>query len=90
VKRSTAQRDRDRAAIKRGRPACGICGEAIDYTLPYLDPREFVVDHVTPLDAGGADVLANKQAAHRDCNRKKSNRLDGGPIIRRSRSLTRP
>ncbi|WP_280110255.1 HNH endonuclease [Segniliparus rugosus] len=25
-----------------------------------------------PLSKGGADVLANKQAAHRDCNRAKS------------------
>ena len=90
MKRSTAQRDRDRASIKRGRPACGICGEAIDYTLPYLDSREFVVDHVVPLDAGGADVLANKQAAHRTCNRTKGARTDGGPIIRRSASLQRP
>ena len=87
ARRSTTQRDGARAAIKRTRAACGICGEPIDYTLPYRDPRAFVVDHVIPLDAGGPDTLSNMQAAHRSCNRAKSNRVDGGPIIRRSGSL---
>lgn len=86
--RSTTIRDRHRAAIRRAQPACGICGQPIDYTLPYLDPLSFVVDHIVPIDAGGADVLANKQASHRTCNRTKGKRVDGGPIIRRSSSLT--
>lgn len=87
--RNTAQRDRDRRHIMRGHPECGspyhdcgqkhpdcgICGEPIDYELPYLDPWEFVVDHVVPVIAGGSDTLPNKQAAHRCCNRDKSDRL---------------
>lgn len=84
--RNTAQRDRDRERIRRTKAACGICGGAIDYTLPYLDPGEFTVDHKTALANGGADTLANKQAAHRACNRAKSNK-DHAPIVRRSRSL---
>ena len=84
--RNTAQRDRDRAAIKRTGAGCHICGEPIDYTLPYLHPREYVVDHVVPLSKGGADDLSNKKAAHRDCNSKKRAR-EYAPIVRRSRSL---
>ncbi|WP_406083097.1 HNH endonuclease [Micromonospora zamorensis] len=87
--RSTTIRDRHRAIIARSQPPCGICGEEIDYTLPYLDPGEFVVDHIVPRNRGGADTLANKQAAHRLCNRLKSDKFDGGPIMRRSGSLTR-
>jgi 5-methylcytosine-specific restriction endonuclease McrA len=71
VTRNTATRDRDRNAIKRERPPCGICGGEIDYTLPYLDPMSYVVDHVVPIVKGGPDTLDNKQAAHRSCNSRK-------------------
>lgn len=84
--RSTTQRDRDRAAIRRTRAACGICGDPIDYRLPHTDPMSFVVDHVVALVNGGADVLANKQAAHRRCNRAKSDKHHAD-IVRRSGSL---
>lgn len=90
MKRNTAQRDRDRASIRRGHPACALCGEPIDYSLRYPHPRSFVVDHKTPLIAGGLDHLSNKQPAHRDCNRDKGARLDGGPVVRRSGSIKRP
>ena len=73
ARRNTTRRDRDRSYIRRTQPPCGICGEAIDYALPYLDPRSFVVDHVVPLK-GGLDVRENKQAAHRSCNRTKSDK----------------
>ena len=91
--RNTAQRDRDRAAIAASKPPCYLCGEPIDYTLPYLHPMSFVVDHIIPLarakdDAHRRqlDTLANKAAAHRECNSKKRAR-DYAPIIRRSNSL---
>lgn len=76
--RSTTVRDRDRRAIARAKPPCGICGEPIDYGLVSPDPGSFEVDHVLALDNGGLDVLANKQAAHRICNRAKWNRLPEG------------
>ena len=65
MKRNTAQRDRDRAAIRRTGAGCALCGQPIDYDLPHLDPMAYVVDHVVPLQMGGPDELANKQAAHR-------------------------
>ena len=79
--RNTAVRDRDRRAIARTKPPCGICEQEIDYSLPHLDPMSFVVDHVVPLNKGGADTIDNKQAAHRSCNRTKSDRLadESGP-----------
>lgn len=74
--RNTTQRDRDRAIIRRDKPGCGICLEPIDYDLPYLDPLSYVVDHIIPIDKGGTDDLSNKQAAHRGCNRTKSNKVE--------------
>lgn len=73
--RNTATRDRDRAAIRRTKPPCGICEGEIDYSLPHTDPMAYVVDHIVPLARGGADELANKQASHRACNRTKSDSL---------------
>ena len=86
MNRSTTIRDKHRATIKRGKPACALCGKPIDYQLPHLDPGEFVVDHVVPLTRGGPDTLANKQPAHRSCNSKKRAR-DYAPIVRRSGTL---
>lgn len=78
--RSTTMRDKHRAIIGRQRPPCHICDQPIDYSLPHLDPGEFVVDHVMPLARGGLDVIENKAAAHRSCNRKKSDKVDGDAV----------
>jgi len=75
TQRSTTIRDRDRRAIARAKPACGICEGEIDYALPHTHPMSYVVDHVIPIAKGGADELGNKQAAHRTCNRTKSDKL---------------
>ena len=73
--RNTTTRDRHRRTIATDEPPCGICGEPIDYTLRHPNPKSYVVDHIIPLIKGGADTLDNKQAAHRDCNRDKSDKL---------------
>lgn len=78
VGRNTTIRDRHRKAIARDHPPCGICGNDIDYTITdHLDPAAYVVDHIVPLNKGGTDTLDNKQAAHRACNRAKSDHLPG-------------
>jgi 5-methylcytosine-specific restriction endonuclease McrA len=84
--RDTVRAKRFRDIIKRTKAACHICGDPIDYTLHYLEPKAFVIDHVIPLHKGGADELHNIKAAHRDCNSKKRARLVA-PIVRRSGSL---
>jgi hypothetical protein len=87
---NTALRDRHRAVIARGHPPCALCGQPIDYALPWPDPGCYVVDHIIPTAKGGPDTLTNKQPAHRACNRAKADRLDGGPVLRRSGALARP
>lgn len=87
-RRNTAQRDRDRDAIRRTGAACHICGEPIDYSLDWSQPQSFVVDHVVPLAKGGSDTRDNKKAAHRSCNSTKRARLIA-PIVRRSGALKR-
>jgi 5-methylcytosine-specific restriction endonuclease McrA len=84
--RNSANAKRFRTVIARSRPACHICGTAIDYTLPWMDPMAYVVDHVIPLAKGGRDALDNVKAAHRSCNSTKRARLVA-PIVRRSGSL---
>lgn len=89
VKRNTTTRDQHRRSLRAAAGPCHICGAPIDYTLPYHDPMSFVADHVVPLTRGGADALANKAPAHRDCNRTKGAR-EFADIIKRSGSLRRP
>lgn len=89
LRRNTTIRDRHRATIAHTRPPCALCGEDIDYTLPWYDPRAFVVDHIIPLTLDGPDTLANKQAAHRSCNRDKGGKAHE-TVIKRSSSLSRP
>lgn len=76
TQRNTTTRDRHRAVIRRGKPPCALCHEDIDYTLPHLDPGQFVIDHIIPLAKGGLDELDNLQPAHRHCNRLKSDKTD--------------
>ncbi|MEU7763878.1 HNH endonuclease signature motif containing protein [Nocardia sp. NPDC049190] len=75
TKRSTTNRNRHRAYLRRGKPPCALCGEDIDYTLPYRDPGAFVVDHIVPIIRGGADELGNVQATHRLCNAQKYDKV---------------
>ena len=65
AKRSTAIRDRFRARAKAAQAACYLCGDSIDYRIPYPHPRSFVADHIESLHRGGEDALSNLAAAHR-------------------------
>ena len=85
AERNTTIRDRHRRAIARSKPPCALCGDEIDYTLRFdvnpdgariPHPLSFTVDHIVPLNKGGADTLENKQAAHWLCNRLKSDKTN--------------
>lgn len=86
TRRNTTTRDKHRTTIARNQPPCGICRQPINYELPHLDPGAYVVDHITPLNKGGTDTIDNKQAAHRSCNRAKS---DNTPDATRAHETTR-
>lgn len=76
--RNTARRDRHRKLIAQDQPPCHICGEAIDYDANHLAPEAFTIDHITALNRGGSDTLDNLAAAHRKCNRDKSDKVAAG------------
>lgn len=57
------------ALLERDAGRCGICGGEVDQ-------RDFHVDHVVPISAGGAHSYANTQVAHPSCNLRKGNRGD--------------
>lgn len=95
VQRNTAMQDRMRRHVRRVGGNCHICGEPIDYNLPYYiegtrkpNPDAYVADHVQALDKGGAHNTSNARPAHWRCNSTKRAR-DHAPIIRRSGSLER-
>lgn len=55
---------------------CAICGQPLDKSLKYPDPMSPTVDHIIPLAKGGHPyAMENLQAAHRKCNRLKSDHL---------------
>jgi 5-methylcytosine-specific restriction endonuclease McrA len=78
VARSTTLRDRHRRIIGKDEPPCGVCHEPINYHAHHLDPLSFTIDHITPVNRGGPDTLDNLQAAHRKCNRDKSDKVAAG------------
>lgn len=84
--RNTAIRDRDRRRLRQGEPVCYMCGNPIDYQAGPQHPESYVVDHVTPLEKGGADTIDNKRPAHRKCNSLKGTRIVA-PVVRRSGAL---
>ena len=76
--RSTSVRDRHRKIIAADEPPCHVCHETIDYQAHHLHPLAFTIDHITPINRGGPDTLDNIAAAHRKCNREKSDKVAAG------------
>lgn len=76
--RSEVNRRRFRKIIAKDEPPCHICGGEIAYDAHFLDPLSFHLDHVTPIARGGSDTLDNCAAAHRACNRDKSDKVAAG------------
>lgn len=79
-----SKRNRIRAVLKQRGAPCHICGQPIDYSLPAGDPMSFEVDEIVPVSRyweGGykspeecALDISNCVAAHRSCNRARSNK----------------
>lgn len=77
-----ARRRRDRARWKAIGAVCGICGEPIDYDLPFyiidpitgkksVNPDAFVIDEIDPYHHSKDLSRENQQPAHMRCNLKK-------------------
>lgn len=90
AKRSSTLRARHTRILRRPGVRCWLCGREIDLSLRFPDPGSFSLDHVVAVANGGTDELGQKRPAHLSCNRSKSDREDGGPVIRRSGSLELP
>ena len=72
-----AQTKRLRATLRRRRDPCHACGGEINYGAHHHDPHAFQMDHLWPVALGGpAYDDGNLAAAHRVCNRKRSNTID--------------
>lgn len=91
--RNSAIQNRMREHVRRVGGNCHLCGQPIDYTIPYYqpgtrkpNPDAYVADHDIPLDAGGAHTTTNAKPAHWRCNSTKRARKVA-PIVKRSRSL---
>jgi len=76
--RSESRRRRFRALIAKDQPPCHVCGKDIAWDAHHLDPLSFQIDHITPIARGGSDTLDNIAAAHRKCNRDKSDKIAAG------------
>jgi 5-methylcytosine-specific restriction endonuclease McrA len=61
------------ARVKAEETHCALCGQWIDQTLHYLDPRAAVVDEDVPRSRGGSQYdRSNCHLMCRECNRWKS------------------
>lgn len=78
---------------------CGICGQEVDKTLPFIDPNTQkphpwakTVDEIVPVSLGGSPIeRSNCRLAHRDCNIKRGNgtrgvKVSGPPQLIRART----
>ena len=68
--------EKNRQIILQTQNVCGICGREIDPSFKYPHPLSATVDHIIPVSKGGhPSELSNLQAAHRCCNRWKSDKM---------------
>ena len=70
-----------REIAERDRWRCGICGERVDAKKRHPDPRSGSLDHILPVNQGGAHTRLNVQIAHLLCNMKKSDRPAGQMLL---------
>ena len=65
---------RNRDKLKARSTVCGICGKAIDLTLPIGHPYSFNADHIVPVSKGGTHDYSNLRASHQVCNLKRGDK----------------
>jgi 5-methylcytosine-specific restriction endonuclease McrA len=63
------------AVCERDNWTCQLCGEPIDRSLTFPHPESATVDHVIPLNRGGAHAMSNVQLAHMRCNSRKADKV---------------
>ena len=56
---------------RRDEDRCRICGEPVDFTRQWPDPKAATIDHVVALCRGGEHSYGNTQLAHLRCNTAK-------------------
>jgi len=67
--------ERMRTRVFTEEHTCHLCGQAVDTTLPALDPGAPELDHITPVSRGGDTWdRSNYALSHRLCNQRKGNR----------------
>ena len=66
-----------------GEGKCAICGKE-------LGENEFEADHITPHSKGGKTEISNGQILCVECNRKKSNKVDGDSYTARESDSDQP
>ena len=68
----------DRLAIyERDGWKCKLCGKRVGKSYPPNHPRSPVLDHIVPRSIAADDAPSNLQLAHRVCNARKSNGVNG-------------
>lgn len=74
VAEATVEEFDPREVFERDGWICGVCGDLVDPSLKYPDPRSKSLDHVVPIARGGTHSSENAQLAHLRCNILKSDR----------------
>lgn len=70
------QFDHNKKKIMATECRCGICGQPVDKSLKFPDPKSPCIDHIIPIAKGGNPVdIDNLQLAHLKCNRDKSDKV---------------
>lgn len=67
--------------FERDRWKCRLCGKPVLRSAVVPHPRAPVIDHITPLAAGGKHEPANVQCAHFLCNSLKGDRGGGEQLL---------
>ena len=72
----TPQLIRITAELKARRGPCWICGQAIDYSLPYDDEMAFSLEHIMPRSTHPdlENDPGNCVASHSRCNKARGNK----------------